>query len=186
MNKITMTTFGLCALGLCANTALAATISVLPASTDVSINSPLTMTIEGDDFTQSVNAVGVTVSWNPDILEYSGITLGTPWDTSFINDINAADGVIDTIFVTSFDGIDPDFLLAEIAFTALSVGSSDITIETSGDGCVAGSCGVFSGDDQDPILADYTQAQVNVVPIPAAAWLFLSGVLGLIGFSRRK
>ena len=30
------------------------------------------------------------------------------------------------------------------------------------------------------------RGQVSVVPIPAAAWLFCSGLLGLIGISRRK
>jgi hypothetical protein len=28
--------------------------------------------------------------------------------------------------------------------------------------------------------------EVRVVPIPAALWLFASGLLGLIGFARRK
>jgi hypothetical protein len=184
MKKITTTAFGLCALGFFANTALAATMSILPTSTDVGIYNPLTMTIEGIDFPQSVDGVGVTVSWNPDILEYSGITLGTPWDTSFINDTNVANGVIDTLFVGSTEGAGTDFLLAQITFTALSVGSSDITMGTSGDGCVAGACGVFSRGET--LLSDYTQARVNVVPIPAAAWLFGSGVLGLMGFLRRK
>ena len=30
------------------------------------------------------------------------------------------------------------------------------------------------------------RGQVNVVPVPAAAWLFGSGLLGLVGISRRK
>ena len=30
------------------------------------------------------------------------------------------------------------------------------------------------------------RGQVNVVPIPAAVWLFSSGLIGLIGFARRK
>ena len=33
------------------------------------------------------------------------------------------------------------------------------------------------------VSSNYT---INAVPIPAAAWLFTSGLIGLIGFARRK
>ena len=35
-------------------------------------------------------------------------------------------------------------------------------------------------------ITDTVTVNVNAVPIPAAAWLFGSGLLGLIGFARRK
>jgi len=36
------------------------------------------------------------------------------------------------------------------------------------------------------IASIYIDPQVSAVPVPAAAWLFGSGLLGLVGFSRRK
>jgi hypothetical protein len=34
--------------------------------------------------------------------------------------------------------------------------------------------------------ADWTLSNVGVVPVPAAVWLFGTGILGLIGFSKRR
>jgi predicted extracellular nuclease len=35
-------------------------------------------------------------------------------------------------------------------------------------------------------LGDCSAADVSAVPVPAAAWLFASGIIGLVGFARRK
>jgi hypothetical protein len=35
-------------------------------------------------------------------------------------------------------------------------------------------------------LGDCSVSQVSAVPVPAAAWLFASGMLGMVGFARRK
>jgi hypothetical protein len=45
-----------------------------------------------------------------------------------------------------------------------------------------------TADVQDNVDNDYALAGVNVsaVPIPAAAWLFVSGIVGLMGFSTRR
>jgi hypothetical protein len=46
---------------------------------------------------------------------------------------------------------------------------------------------VFTGDDGDhTIIGNLTSLTVSAVPIPAAVWLFGSGVIGLIGLARRK
>ena len=46
---------------------------------------------------------------------------------------------------------------------------------------------VFAGGDGDhTIIGNLTSLSVSAVPIPAAVWLFGSGVIGLIGLARRK
>jgi len=46
---------------------------------------------------------------------------------------------------------------------------------------------VFAGGDGDhTIIGNLTSLTVSAVPIPAAVWLFGSGVIGLIGLARRK
>ena len=68
------------------------------------------------------------------------------------------------------------------AFTMFGSGS------VSG-GIILGASG-FSGDwtnDFSTILASHTYTGViSAVPIPAAVWLFGSGLIGLIGIARRK
>jgi hypothetical protein len=185
MKNINKTLFGLCALGLFANTTLAATLSITPTTSDQIINDTFTLTIGGEGFNQSVDGVGVTVSWDPAILAYAGTEFINPqWDTTSTNSSNAESGIIDTIFAGSSSGAGTDFQLAEISFTALSLGSTDVLIGASGGGCVPGACGAFSEGGE--LLTDYGPAHVNVVPIPAAVWLFGSALLGLIGFSRKQ
>ena len=187
MKMITTTLFGFCLLGLATNTTSAATLSILPESTDVAVGSTVPpLTISGADFTQPVDGVGVTVSWNPTILGYTGTTfVNPPWDTTYIDDSSSANGIINAILAGSSqtDGAGTDFSLAQLNFTALSIGSTDVLIGASGGGCVTGACGVFSEGTE--LLTDYAPATVNVVPIPAAVWLFGSGLLGLFGTARR-
>jgi hypothetical protein len=44
----------------------------------------------------------------------------------------------------------------------------------------------FINDDQQAVSIEGKLTSVNVVPIPAAVWLFGSGLLGLIGFTKSK
>ena len=43
----------------------------------------------------------------------------------------------------------------------------------------------FHDDDMSLSTGSYL-VQTSVVPVPAAVWLFGSGLIGLIGFARRK
>jgi len=45
---------------------------------------------------------------------------------------------------------------------------------------------VTPGSSNIAITSDCSIASVSPVPVPAAAWLFSSGLIGLIGFARRK
>ena len=44
----------------------------------------------------------------------------------------------------------------------------------------------MEGGPEDCKKVDYSLAGINVVPIPAAAWLFGSGLIGLAGIARRR
>lgn len=45
---------------------------------------------------------------------------------------------------------------------------------------------VFAVATNDPKLQGFQQQQITVVPVPAAAWLFGSGLLGLLGSARKR
>ncbi len=99
-------------------------------------------------------------------------------------------GRIDEIAFADFGGVDGDdigsFILSTISFTAgTSIGSTILSL-------MEFQLNPFSGNDiasNDPVLSiplDFTNATVNVVPIPAAVWLLGSALVGLFGLSRRK
>ena len=68
--------------------------------------------------------------------------------------------------------------------TATSNGVWQINYSTSGGWSDPSGGDIFSRDTSNFTYARMTAA--SVVPIPAAAWLFSSGLLGLIGMARRK
>lgn len=45
---------------------------------------------------------------------------------------------------------------------------------------------LFSGEIRDVAFSEFTSSLPSAVPVPASVWLFGSGLLGLIGFARRK
>ena len=69
-----------------------------------------------------------------------------------------------------------DFTIATINLTAIGSAASSLTILPTS--------AFFSTTAQlAPILTD---GSISAVPVPAAVWLFGSGLLGLIGIARRK
>ena len=74
--------------------------------------------------------------------------------------------IVDTKLKAIIDGVDE--------------GSFDFRWELSHNG-ITGSFSVST-----PILRDISPRPIDQVPLPAAAWLFGSSLLGLVGFTRRK
>ncbi|MGV7235663.1 MAG: VPLPA-CTERM sorting domain-containing protein [Nitrosomonadaceae bacterium] len=141
-------------------------------------------------------------------LSYNGSALDIDWPgTSLGADLYAELDSMNVGFGYGFhfgyDGFQPgdlytwDFSLGDLtydsytffdfAFTidpATSVGSSsiiDIEVWVGDELCDETGCEQF-----DPGMTDSAMVTVSSVPIPAAVWLFGSGLLGLVGMARRK
>jgi hypothetical protein len=147
----------------------------------------LSLNIAGN-FNTPTDGGGFTFSWDPGVLTYTGLTIadttiGGPWDTfSSFDASSAASGTVDNIFVIAdaAPGASGAFDIATVNFNVVgALGSStDITIADVFGGWSATGTSL-------PITVDYTAGQVNVVPLPAAAWLMLSS-LGVLGAVRRR
>jgi len=87
-------------------------------------------------------------------------------------------------------GIDGSTSVSDSLLELIGLGAGDYLL------AIGNCCGAFTGDSSvsSGIQAPYLDYQVTFsrdvvvsgVPVPAAAWLFGSGLLGLIGFARRK
>jgi len=170
-------------LGVLVTTAEAATVSLIPNFTQTSVGDTVTLSIEGSDFTGNTDGGSFQTTWDPAVLQLAGFSVANPpWDLSFVSDSNPNDGLLDTFSVGTS--------LAGGTGQAFSIGT--LTFDVVGEGTTLVSMiddPVFGGWSQPgtvPITVIYEGATVTAVPVPAAVWLFGSGLLGLVGISRRK
>ena len=134
-------------------------------------------------FDVAVDAGDFTLSWDATVLQYTGTVIADPpWDTNFVNASSAATGTLDFVIVGTSGSALTVFDIATISFNVIGADgtSSDIVMADAFTGWSV------PGGVQTPVTYVDGQVTVNPVPVPAAVWLFGSGLLGLIGIARRR
>jgi hypothetical protein len=197
-NKIMGGLLGLLSL-FTACAANAATVTVNPASQTVAAGSTFQLTLSGSDFLDGVTGGSALLSWDPasvalnttatDLILGTGVGSLGPSFTDLLAFSTTANSVDLTAVVSLLlppvgqGGATFDFVALD--FTALAPPGSAISINL-------GSGGNWQdGNGLDVTGVVFTGATVTVtpnavVPVPAAAWLFASGLLGLVGVARRR
>ena len=183
-------------IGLVSLNIQAASIWLEPVSQDTTIGGVATLELYADGEGIAFLAGGLDVFYDENIVSYNddfAFDAAFDYDPAFSRtgddcsaDITALGcnvaGEINGIGFGNFNGIaDTATLVGTLSFTGLSVGVSPVTMATND---------LPAGDwyDVDSNLMEvaYNGAEVNVVPVPAAVWLFGTGLLGLIGVARRR
>ncbi len=90
--------------------------------------------------------------------------------------------VLSTLQATGTASAQSDFDWTEVLLPLDAAGNTDGNVTLQIDLLSGG----YAALDNFLIAASDTPGDVGVVPIPASVWLFGSGMLGLLGFSRRK
>ena len=181
----------------CTSVAQAATITVNPFSPTVDDGDVFNISIVGTDFTVGSGGTiggGFSLAWDPSILTLQSSALTFSGDQLFGQSgvVDNAAGTWTNADVTSFNGTTlADFEIATLTFLAANttanplVSPTDVTIglfDNGSDRLWADSDGFV---DVNPTFIGGS-VTVNPVPVPAAVWLFGSGILGLIGVARRR
>jgi hypothetical protein len=181
---------------LCAGTVLmlalsvsqAQTVAINPVSASASTGGTVSFIIEGSDFTMVDGAFDL--SWDSSVLTYNG-------DFAFDAGLTPRDSFFDTIdfqtpdlltvgWTTGFGselvfGATPR-VIGTLSFTMIGGPGSSSTL-TIGDSTLL----PFTDPFFNPIAMNYVGGvAANPVPVPAAVWLFGSGLLGLVGVARSK
>ena len=165
--------------------ASAATISWNTSTTNVNVNDVFSLEIVGADFIGNVDGGGINISFDSNVLNILSVNINeSVWDfgglgisTGTIDNLN---GSLDGLMVNTFSDITGDFVVATIEMEAIAEGSSLLALSeyTQNPWASTGSL----------INPDFVDATVNVsaVPLPAALWLFGSGIAGLLCAARRR
>ena len=114
---------------------------------------------------------------------------GTPFEFTYDGDLWAAGDVnfLQTDVTNSSD-IDAT---ATMSVTLLSAGIDDaffseIMLLTGGSGMITLNANSFTPINASGLFSSVTTLELTSVPVPAAVWLFGSGLIGLVGIARRN
>lgn len=156
--------------------ALADTVGFNPSPKIVAEGDTFSVDIVGIDFTELSGGV-IDLGFDSDHVRIDGVSIDPFFDFAPDPGGPAAGDVWPGIGFDVFvnDPAAGDFTIATIDLTALKDGTSELIILDSSE--------FFSTTAQlDPTL---TAGTIGAIPVPAAVWLFGSGLLGLIGIARR-
>jgi len=100
-------------------------------------------------------------------------------------DVDAAGGKIIGAAFGDFIGLTGPSLVGSLTFLAANPGLANFALAATQNPLVGNFISTFTLEDQ-AVNFTGTSLQVSQVPVPAAAWLLLSGLAGVAGLARRK
>ena len=160
--------------------ALAATVNIPASTLTPNVGDTFTVTITAD--VPNTFAATMGLSFNDATVAYvSGAAL-SPWNVYVKNSLVTANPTVFDVETPSATAANPAvYNVAQLTFQAIAKGAANIVINDDG-GNVSG---WFDATTADYIPNTYTQANVQIIPVPAAAWLFVSALGGLATLKRR-
>lgn len=166
----------------------AATITWETPTTNVNVNDVFTVNVVGTGFLSNVDGGGVNISFDQNLVNVLSVSIDeSVWDFGGFGistgTINNSNGTLDGIMVNADADVTGDFVVATIEMQAISAGSSLLSLTEYTLNPWASGGSMINPDFVDgSVIASAS----TTVPVPAAVWLFGSGLIGLFAVSRRK
>ncbi|MCA9465174.1 MAG: hypothetical protein KC643_06990 [Nitrospira sp.] len=190
MKVIAITVSALLLFGV-AGKSQAATVDVTlsPFFTNVvGLNHIFNITILGNyhaDGTEKLLGGALNLMFDQSILNVKSVTVNAPTDISGnTGSINNTNGLVDTIGFATFSGIPGGpFSFASIEFESIGFGQSLLQLSDSTDLVFA-----WANENAEAVAVNSVNGIVNVtpVPLPAGAWLFVSGLGSLFALKIQR
>jgi hypothetical protein len=172
------------------SSANAATVSINPGVINVAPGDVFSVDVLGTGFDNLVVGGSVSLSWDASVITLISTNAEVAGALSAgLNDLllySRTDSSLDLTAVAGFfdPGLGPDFaFLTGLTFqAALLPGGTDVAL-------IQGSGGTWQdalGGEYTGVVYNSAAVTVGAVPVPAAVWLFASGLLGMVGVARRR
>jgi hypothetical protein len=184
--KFLMIVAALGLLGLTTGQASANTVSFVEGTSILTGGvSPITLTLQGDFSATPVDGGDMIMSWNSSVLDLVSAAPVVGW--SLVTDpIVPGSGSLG--FTSTWDGagqnsgVNQQF--ASFTFNVVGAPGTFSDVATISDTLFGGWAG--AGVSNLPTTYIDISVGVSAVPVPAAAWLMLSGLVGLVGIGRSR
>lgn len=157
--------------------AQAAVVSFNNNALSVNESDTFSLTIMGSAFPEIVGG-GLNLDFDPAVVQIDSVAINTTV-FDFYTAEGSLDNLVGTLTDTSFNtfaGVSGSFDIMTIGFTAVGAGVSTLMLSESSIAVFSDSSGNTIGDQISYETATIT---VSAVPVPAAIWLFASGLIGL-------
>lgn len=182
--------FGIIALLLFSAQASAALTNVVKISQGETVaaisGGTLTVDVVGENFSPlGPDGAAFSLSWNPNVLQYVSTSFLNPiWNFTSADETQAAAGVIDPVLMgISTLGVNAGSDFGLVSFTFNVVGNPG---EVSGLVLGNDAYGIGFINGETGLNVNYVNSQVQVVPLPAAIWMFSAGLAGVMGAMKRR
>jgi len=160
-----------------------------------SVTAGLTDIITDDvlmDFTDDATLGGGTdIFFDPTILsfqsfDFSSTTLALDSAFSRLPDADVLPGKLEGMAFGNFGGLSGPGVIGTLTFQAIAIGDSALTMAVTTEALKGGD--FISNNTFGPQVVNFGSANVSVtaVPVPAAVWLFGSGLVGLAGVATKR
>lgn len=188
MNKRTASTVASLLMAFSLSSADAGSIYFSDPSPDLVPGAVFTLDLMADFTSEATLGGGIDFFFDDSIIAFQSFTFATTTlslDPDFGRLPDVLSGELEGLAFGNFAGIGTAGRVGTFTFEALTAGSMTLTADTTSDPLKGGA---FISDvtfsEQAMTFGNVTVA-VNAVPVPAAVWLFGSGLLGLVGVARR-
>ncbi|MDH5571229.1 MAG: PEP-CTERM sorting domain-containing protein [Gammaproteobacteria bacterium] len=166
----------------------AATVSFNSALTTVNPGDSFSLTIQGSGFDPIVGG-GLNLSFDASVLQVNSVTINQSVFEFYLGG-GVEEGILDNSFgsllntsFNTFMGASGNFDIMDISFTAIGAGTSNLVLSESLLWVFADTLGGYYGDQ---VAFESAAVTVSAVPVPAALWLFGTGLIGLAGVVKRQ
>lgn len=162
--------------------AQSASISLTPANQNVALGDAVTVQLTMDFSEDATLGGGVDVFYDASILQFVSFVFdaGLGGDPSFERNPDELAGELNGIGFGHFEGLSGPSLVGTFTFNTLKTGVVNFLL--SANDFPAGDFISATTFEAQTVSFSGTTVNVSVVPLPAAAWLLMSG-LGLFAFS---
>ena len=162
----------------------AATITWGTSPASVGVDDIFTIDVIGTGFVSNIDGGGVNISYNASVLNVLSVSINeVVWDFGFGISSGTTDnvaGTVNGITMNAWSAVTGDFSVASIQMQAVGAGDSFLSLSEYGLNPWASGGALIN-----PSFVD-SSVTVSAVPVPAAVWLFGSGLIGLISIARKK